>query len=166
MFFFKRIIKTLHVSVTTVWPSTGVRLLCLVPLLHLRFIYEFNVFGSVHLCKVQWSNKLMQLLIVFISYPIIYSTFFELHPLNIRSFLYLYIPKKNLIIRIFCISRWLAVPINPVIWSSTILGEKSLPLSLGVPQIPHALAWNCSRAFEVGSRRLRSFYLAIQLFGY
>jgi hypothetical protein len=28
---------------------------------------KFNVFGSVHLCKVQWSNKLMQLLIVSIS---------------------------------------------------------------------------------------------------
>jgi hypothetical protein len=49
---------------------------------------SFNVFGSVHLCTVQCSNKLMQLLIVLISYLIIYSTCFERHPLIIRSFLY------------------------------------------------------------------------------
>jgi hypothetical protein len=48
----------------------------------------FNIFGFVHLCEVQWYNKLMQLLIVFISYLIIYSTCFERHPLIIRSFLY------------------------------------------------------------------------------
>jgi hypothetical protein len=32
--------------------------------------YRFNVFGSVHLCTVQWNDKLMQFLIVFISYLI------------------------------------------------------------------------------------------------
>jgi hypothetical protein len=54
---------------------------------NLKF-YKFNVFGSVHLCTVQYSDKLMQLLIVFISYLIIHSTCFERHPLFIRSFLY------------------------------------------------------------------------------
>jgi hypothetical protein len=49
---------------------------------------QFNVFGSVHLCTVQWNDKLMQFLIVFIPYLIIYSTCFERHPLIIRSPLY------------------------------------------------------------------------------
>ena len=31
-----------------------------------------------------------------------------------------YFKKKNLIIRIFCISGWLVVPINPDKWSSTV----------------------------------------------
>jgi hypothetical protein len=41
---------------------------CVQQILLPRIGDKFNVFGSVHLCKVQWGNKLMQLLIVFISY--------------------------------------------------------------------------------------------------
>ena len=37
--------------------------------------------------------------------------------------------KKHPIIRIFCISEWLAVPINPVKWSSAVL-EKARILSV------------------------------------
>jgi hypothetical protein len=38
--------------------------------------------------------------------------------------------KKNPIIRIFCISGWLAVPINPDKWSSTVLWKGSLQPAL------------------------------------
>ena len=48
--------------------------------------------------------------------------------------------KKNPIIRIFCISGWLAVPINPDKWSSTVLRQKSGPIPLRRSQITHGLS--------------------------
>jgi hypothetical protein len=42
--FFKHIIKILHVSVITVWPSSGGRLSCLVPLLHFRLFASSSCF--------------------------------------------------------------------------------------------------------------------------
>jgi hypothetical protein len=53
---------------TTVTTASGNRytvLLSAAIVENLELIWVFNVFGSVHLCTVQYSDKLMQLLIVF-----------------------------------------------------------------------------------------------------
>jgi hypothetical protein len=44
-----------------------------------------------------------------------------------------YFDQKNPIIRIFCISGWLVVPINPEKWSSTVLGAKYVFVPLCPP---------------------------------
>jgi len=49
--------------------------------------------------------------------------FFSLQTANVAYF------KKNSIIRIFCISGWLRVPVNPVKWGSTVYTIQSLLLT-------------------------------------
>jgi hypothetical protein len=50
--FFKTLLKTLHVSVTTVWPSSGGRLSSLVPLLNLRLFASSSCLSGMWLYVV------------------------------------------------------------------------------------------------------------------
>ena len=62
-------------------------------------------------------------------------------------------PKKTAIIQIFCISGWLAVPINPDKWSSTVLEINVSTLSNIEEQIPT----RCHLLFYCTSYKLNMF---------
>jgi len=50
--------------------------------------------------------------------------------------------KKNPIIRIFCISGWVAVPINPDKWSSAVLENQRAPYADLAVHKPSTFLWN------------------------